>query len=143
MSLTADGHRAVFLRSLGTIRMDLDGVERLDLATFGGTDTVTIGNLSGTDVDVADIDLAATNGSGDQKTDTVFVEGTDGADRVDVTAYGNAVDVTGLRTETRITGGESSDRLQVDTAGGNDRVSVSDAARALLDIAFDLGAGQL
>jgi hypothetical protein len=142
-SLTADGQRAVFLRSLGNIRMDLDGVERLDLAALGGTDSVTIGDLSGTDVDVADIDLAAANGSGDQKTDTVVVDGTDAADRVDVTAYGRAVDVSGLRAETRITGGEPTDRLEVDTAGGNDRVTVSDAARALLDIAFDLGTGQL
>lgn len=143
MSLTADGTRAVFLRNLGTIRMDLDGVERLDLTTLGGTDSVTIGDLSGTDIDVAEIDLAAADGSGDEKTDTVVVKGTAAADRVDVTAYGQALDVAGLRAETRITGGEPTDRLEVDTAGGNDRVTVSDAARALLDIAFDLGAGQL
>jgi len=143
MSLTADGHRAVFLRNLGTIRMDLDGVERLDLTTFGGTDSVTIGDLSGTDIDLAEIDLAATDGSGDEKTDTVVLKGTDAADRVDVTASGQSVDVAGLRAETLITGGEPTDRLEVDTADGNDRVTVSDAADALLEIAVGLGAGQL
>src|SRR5918994_228218 len=59
MSLTADGTSAVFLRSPGVIRMDLDGVERLDLAPPGGADPVTIGDLSGTALTVADIDLAS------------------------------------------------------------------------------------
>ena len=143
MSLTANGQSAVFLRSLGSIRMDLVGVERLDLAALGGTDNVTVGDLSGTDVDEADIDLGAADGSGDHKTDAVVVDGTDAADGVDVTASGSTVDVNGLRTVTRISGGETTDHLEVDAAGGNDRVDVSDAARALLAIAVDLGAGQL
>ena len=96
MSLTANGTSAVFLRSPGTIRMDLDGVERLDLATFGGADAVTIGDLSGTALTVADIDLSSTAGTGDTKADTVVVNGTDRPDRVDVTAHAGAVDVTGL-----------------------------------------------
>ncbi len=50
MSLSANGQSAVFLRVQANIRMDLDGVERLDLATLGGVDTVTIDDLSGTEV---------------------------------------------------------------------------------------------
>lgn len=142
MSLTADGTSAVFLRSPGSIRMDLDGVERLDLATFGGADAVTIGDLSGTDLTVADIDLSSTAGTGDAKADTVVVNGTDRPDRVDVAAHAGAVDVTGLTGETVVTGGEPTDRLEVDTFEGDDSVTVDDAARALLDIAVDLGADQ-
>lgn len=33
MSLSANGSRSVFLRDVGNIRMDMDGVERLDLTT--------------------------------------------------------------------------------------------------------------
>ena len=142
MSLSANGQSAVFLRSPGNIRMDLDGVERLDLATFGGADAVTIGDLTGTDVTVAEIDLAAVNGSGDARDDTVQVNGSDQADRVDVTAGGGVVDVAGLAAETLVTGGEPTDRLQIDTFGGEDQVNVTDAARALLDIRFDLGEDQ-
>jgi hypothetical protein len=50
--------------------------------------------------------------------------------------------VTGLKGETVVTGGEPTDRLQIDTFGGDDGVTVDDAARALLDIAVDLGADQ-
>jgi len=142
MSLTADGTNAVFQRSPGAIRMDLAGVERLDLATFGGADAVTIGDLSGTALTVADIDLSSTAGTGDGKTDTVVVNGTDRPDRVDVAADVGAVDVTGLAGETVVTGGDPTDRLEINTFEGDDGVTVDDAARALLDITFDLGADQ-
>jgi len=142
MSLSANGQSAVFLRSPGNIRMDLDGVERLDLATFGGSDAVTIDDLSGTEVTTAEIDLAATNGSGDAAGDTVQVNGSGQADRVDVTADGGAVDVTGLAAQTTVTGGEPTDLLQINTFGGDDRVTVTDGAGALLDIQSDLGADQ-
>jgi Ca2+-binding RTX toxin-like protein len=142
MSLTADGTSAVFLRSPGAIRMDLDGVERLDLATFGGADGVTIGDLSGTALAVADIDLASAAGTGDNEIDTVVVNGTDRPDRVDVARYAGAVDVAGLRAETVVAGGEPDDRLEIDTFQGDDSVTVDEAARALLDIAVDLGVDQ-
>jgi len=142
MSLSANGQSAVFLRSPGNIRMDLDGVEQLDLATFGGSDAVTIGDLSSTDVTLSEIDLASTSGSGDARGDTVQVNGSDQADRVDVTADGGGVDVAGLAADTVVTGGEPTDRLQIDTFGGDDRVSVTDGAHALLDIQSDLGADQ-
>jgi hypothetical protein len=134
MSLSANGPSAVFLRNLGNIRMDLVGVEGLDLATFGGVDNVTIGDLTGTDVTTADIDLAATTGAADATGDNVLVNGTNQADRVDVTADGGAVEVTGLATQTSVTGGDPTDRLQIDTLGGDDSVTVSDGARALLTI---------
>jgi Hemolysin-type calcium-binding repeat (2 copies). len=142
MSLTADGTSAVFLRSPGAIRMDLKGVERLELATLGGADAVTIGDLSGTPLTVADIDLSSAAGSGDAKADSVVVNGTNRPDRVDVAAHAGAVDVTGLTSETVVTGGEPADRLEIDTFEGDDSVTVDDAARALLDIAVDLGADQ-
>jgi hypothetical protein len=142
MSLTADGTSAIFLRSPGAIRRDLDGVERLALATLGGADAVTIGDLGGTALTVADINLSSVAGIGDAKVDTVVVNGTDRADRVGVAAHAGSVDVTGLRAETVITGGEPTDRLEIDTFEGDDHVTVGDAARALLDIAVDLGVDQ-
>jgi hypothetical protein len=142
MSLSANGQSAVFLRSAGNIRMDLDGVERLDLATFGGADTVTIGDLTGTDVSTADIDLAATTGAPDARDDIVEVTGSGLADTVDVAGNGNTVEVTGLAATTSVTGGDTTDVLRVNTLGGNDGVTVSDQARALLDIRADLGADE-
>jgi hypothetical protein len=142
MSLSADGSRAVFLRDLGLIRMDMDDVERFDLATLGGVDTVDVNNLARTDVGLVNIDLsAAVAGAGDA--DTVTVSGTNRADDINVDADDSTVNVTGLRAETRIAGSETTDQLAVNSLGGNDEVDVSNAAEALIGVAVNLGAGQL
>jgi Ca2+-binding RTX toxin-like protein len=143
MSLTAEGAAAVFLRSPGSIRMDLTAVERLDLNALGGADAVTIGDLTGTDLTVADVDLAASTGAADTKPDTVVVNGSDRADRIDVSAYAGAVDVSGLAARTVVSGSNTDDRLEIDTHDGNDRVAVDPAVDALITLALDLGAGQL
>jgi hypothetical protein len=145
MSLAANGQRAVFLRSPGSVRMDLDDVERLEVDALGGIDTVTVGDLTGTDLDEVGIDLSANgaNGAGDTKTDTVVVDGTDRADRISVTSDDDAVDVAGLDPRTVITGSEATDRLEIDALGGNDRLDVDPAVNALINVAFDLGTGQL
>jgi len=142
MSLSANGDNAVFLRDLGNIRMDLDGVENVDVKALGGADALTVNNLDGTDVRHADIDLAAQLGGADRQQDKVIVNGTDRADHIDVRAHDGAVDVAGLRADTLITGSEPTDQLQVSSQGGNDRVAVSDDAAALIAVGVDLGAGQ-
>ena len=141
MTLAANGKRAAFLRDVAAIRMDLDNVEQLNLATLGGADTVTINDMTGTDLRQANIDLAA-QGSGDGQADFVTVNGTNRADKITVAADGAAVDVGGLPADTRITGGETIDRLQVNSLGGNDRVDVSNDTTALIGVAVDLGSGQ-
>jgi len=140
-ALVANGSGDVFTRDLGTIRMDLSRVENLDLATLAGADTVTLHDVQGTDLTHAAIDLAV-NGSADGQADNIVVEGTDGADHVNVNADGSAVDVTGLPLTTQPTGSNGLDHLQVNTGAGNDAVDVSDAAAALLGVAVDLGADQ-
>lgn len=143
MSLSADGHRAVFLRDLGSIRMDMDNVEVLSLAALGGTDNITINDMSGTDFQRANVNLGLADGTSDGQLDSVIVSGTNDADRVEVTGDGTAVDVSGLPTETTITGADTTDKLQVNTQDGNDRVQVDPSATALIGVAVDLGAGQL
>jgi hypothetical protein len=142
MSLSADGDRSVFLRDVGNIRMDMDGVERLDLAALGGADTVTVNDMTGTDVRQADIDLSAPTGGGDGQPDTVTVNGTQRGDNIDVTADGAQVEVDGLKTAVDITGSETIDLLQINALGGNDDVDVDPAVLALIDVAVDLGSGQ-
>ena len=144
MSLSPNGSAAVFLRSTsGTIRMDLSNIEVFDLQALGGVDTVTVNDLSGTSIREANIDLSATNGAPDLAADVVTVNGTDQADRVNVGAAGGQVDVAGLAAETHITGSETLDHLQVNTLDGNDRVTVDPNVVTLVDVAVDLGPGQL
>lgn len=142
MSLSPNGTQAVFLRNLGSVRMDLNRVEQLDLATFGGADQVLVDNMAGTDVRTANVDLSSAQGTGDRSVDTVTVNGTDNADRIKVDGNHNTVAVSGLRAETRISGSETTDQLAVHTGGGNDRVDVRDDAKALIGVTVDLGDGQ-
>jgi hypothetical protein len=143
MSLSANGGRSLFLRDAGNIRMDMDGIERLDLTALGAPDTFTVEDMSGTDFRQADVDLSGPAGGGDGESDRVTVNGTDRSDRIDVETDGARVDVEGLRTEVRITGSETSDALQVNSLGGNDDVDVEQAVFALIGVAVDLGSGQL
>ena len=142
MSLSANGSRAVFLRNLGTIRMDMDDIEIFNLRALGGVDDVTVNDLEGTSIRHVNIDLSGAGGAGDQAADVVTVIGTNQADHVDVTTNGGQVDVAGLRAHTQITGGETRDHLQVDVLDGNDRVTVDPNVSTIIGVAVDLGPGQ-
>ena len=65
-ALTASGERALFTRVQGSIVMDMDNVEKVTVNTFGGADTVTINDPTGTDVTDVQINLGA-GGAGDQE----------------------------------------------------------------------------
>jgi Ca2+-binding RTX toxin-like protein len=138
MSLSPDGERSVFRRDIANIVMDMIRVERLDLRALGGADLVTINDMSGTDFRQANVDL----GGADAAIDTVIVKGTENADHIKLTAHDTRVDVEGLQTETRLTGTETSDVLQVDALGGDDKVDVHRGVSDLIRVQVDLGTGQ-
>lgn len=142
MRLFAEGRRAVFVRDVANIRMDMDDVERLDVDALGGADTVTVADMSGTDFRTADVDLAATGGAPDGAVDTVIAEGTAGGDEIDLEPEGSVVEVQGLRVETRLVGGDTSDRIQVNALGGDDDVDIDSRVLTLFQVAVDLGSGQ-
>ena len=110
MSLSPDGGRTLFLRDVANIRMDMDNVEQLDLTALGGTDTMTVDDMTGTDFRQANVDLSGPAGGPDGAADTVTVTGTDRADRIDVGADGGIVDVDRTADDGRRAGGEPSTR---------------------------------
>jgi hypothetical protein len=144
-SLSANGHRAVFLRSPGNVRMDMDGIERLQFNTFGGADSMTVNDMRGTDIRRVDVDLSVNDGGfgvPDGAVDNITVNGSDKADDVDVTGDGGIVNVAGLAAETTISGPDATDQLGVNTLDGNDTVNVDAGATAIMGVATNLGAGQ-
>ena len=64
IDISANGSRVRLFRDVGNVTMDLNGIEHIQLATLGGADTVTVNDLTGTDVKQVAIDLSATPGSG-------------------------------------------------------------------------------
>ena len=58
IDLSANGDRLRLVRNVGTVTMDVDDVERVNVLTLGGQDTVTVSDLSATDVTAVDVNLA-------------------------------------------------------------------------------------
>src|SRR3712207_338089 len=54
---SANGGRVLFTRNLGNIVMDLDDVERIALNALGNADTLTVNDMSGTDVTQVRVEL--------------------------------------------------------------------------------------
>ena len=69
IDISANGSRVRLFRDVGNVTMDLNGVEHIQLNAAGGADTITVNDLTGTDVTQVAIDLAAagaTTGDGRQ-----------------------------------------------------------------------------
>ena len=71
-ALSANGGRALFTRNLGNIVMDVNDVEGFTINALGGSDTITVNDLSGTDATQVEINLSGTIGgaAGDGAADT-------------------------------------------------------------------------
>ena len=61
--MSANGGRVRFFRNVANITMDLNDVEAIDLNALGGADTVTVNDMSGTDLTAVNADLAAAIGA--------------------------------------------------------------------------------
>ena len=143
IDVTANGGRVRLTRNIASITMDFNDIESSVIRSLGGADQVTVGDLSGTDLKTADVDLAAFGGGGDNSADTVIVNGREKPDNVNVTASGQQVLVGGLPALTRISGSESlNDTLRLNTLGGKDQVTIDPNAELLITPVIDLGAGQ-
>ena len=143
-NISANGGRTLFTRNLGTITMDLNDIETIDLNALGGTDTLTVADLSGTDVKNVNVNLAGTIGgsAGDAAADTVIVNGTNGNDIVDVFGAGSSVSVLGLASNVNITNSEgANDTLVISTGAGNDGITATTMPAGVIKLTIDAGAG--
>ncbi len=123
--------------------MDLNGVERAALATLGGADTVTVGDLAGTGVMQVAVDLAASGGTaGDGQADLVAVNGTAGGDHITLGRGNGAVTVNGLAAAVTVAHAEGAgDTLAVNGLGGNDTIDASALGAAAIALTLDGGDG--
>ena len=125
IDISANGGRVRFFRDVANITMDLNDVERIAFKALGGADTITVGDLSGTDLQRVSIDLSATAGGGDAQADTVIINATDGDDVIIVTNAGGVVTISGLATEVQIFGFDAGDSLVINGLAGDDVVEAS------------------
>jgi len=74
VSFTANGSRLRFFRDVAAITLDVNAVEQVKFAAFGGADVISFGDLSGTGVKQIGIDLASsTSPAGDGQPDTIQI----------------------------------------------------------------------
>src|SRR5262249_55089186 len=141
MDISANGPRVRLTRDVGTVMMDLVGLEVLNVNAAGGADTVTVNDLTGTDVTNLNIDLSAA-GAADGQPDTVVVNGTTGDDAVLVAGDATGITVAGLAPQIQITGAEgANDRLTVQALAGEDGVDASGLAVGTIQFTADGGDG--
>ena len=89
--------------------------------------TITVNDLTGTDVNQVAIDLGAQPGSagGDGKADTIVINATNGDDAIAVTNNDGVVTVSGLAEVVTISNFEANDRIVINGLGGDDVITAS------------------
>ncbi len=141
---SANGDRLRFFRNVGNIVMDVDDTERIDLRTLGGVDNTVMNDLSATDVDEFDVDLAAALGgsAGDAEADTVTLNGSNAGEHVVISGANGSATVAGLSALVHITNAEpANDTLLVNTLGGADEVDAAGLAASAIKLTIDGGSG--
>jgi Ca2+-binding RTX toxin-like protein len=140
IDISANGARVRFFRDVDAVTIDLDAVETIEFGARSGSDTVVVNDLTGTDLQEVDVDLASGTGGGDAQPDSVIVEGTGGPDVVEAQGDASLVSVLGLSAQVNITGGESGlDALTIDGLAGDDAVTASALAASGLALTVDGG----
>jgi Ca2+-binding RTX toxin-like protein len=144
IDISANGQRARLFRDVGNVTMDIDGVEHIQINTIGGADTITVNDLTGTDVTQVALDLAAMPGSGqgDGQADTVIVNGTAGDDHINVVTSGASIVVKGLPAQVTINGAEpGNDSLTINGLAGNDTIDASKLHAGQVNLTLNGGDG--
>ena len=120
--------------------MDTVGVERVDFNALGGIDVVNVDDLSGTDVNAVNVDLAGTLGgtSGDGQPDRVVVNATNNDDTIKVNGNATQVVAKGLAPAIAILHPEAAnDRLEINTLAGSDTVDSHGLAAGAIQLFVD------
>lgn len=140
--ISANGSRVRFSRDVANVTMDLYGISHLNLQTLGGTDNVTVGNLTGTNLRSVNVDLGEPQGGGDGAADTVTSVGTSHSDLVHVTRSQAGVVVSGLYAVVTVSGAEAAnDAVDVDGLDGDDTLTSGVGVSGPAVIGFDGGIG--
>ena len=132
----------VFSRDLGTITMDLNGVEEIDTNALGGADQLTVGNLAGTDLTAIKTDLAGSGGAADDDSaDRVIVVGTKGPDAITAAGSAGRVSVTGLAARVDVPTPRQRRTTEIDAITGDDVVDGSRLTADAIQLLADGGDG--
>ena len=130
IDLTANGSRARLTRDVGTVTMDLNGVEQVNVVALGGADTITVGDLTGTGISQVALDLGS---AADPNTpDTVVINATNGDDVINITNENGVIRISGLAEDVTISDFNANDRIVINGLGGDDVINASGLPAGIL-----------
>jgi hypothetical protein len=143
IDLSNNNGRLRFFRDAGNITIDAAGIENVNFAALGGSDTITVGDLTGLGVQQVNVDLAAAPGgtTGDGQFDQVTVNGTAVADNVQLAAQNGVITVTGPTTVVNVKNADPDDGLTIKGFGGDDTIDARGLAGGLVSLTIDGGTG--
>ena len=135
-ALSANGARVRLVKGVAPV-MDANGVEQVDVLPLGGSDTLTVGDLSGTAVTSLDVDLGPADGNFDQ----VTLSGTTGDDVAIVAGDATGVLVFGLAAQVSVSNSAVTDVLRVNALAGDDVIDASSLSAGAISLTLDGGDG--
>ena len=143
IDLSANGSRLRLFRVQGTVTMDTDGIEQVDVNALGGADTLTINDLTGTAVTQVNVDLGAALGAtGDGALDSVIVNGTSDNEAISLTGdAASGVSVLGLAAQINIASTDPTDKLTIQGLAGDDAIAADGMDAGLMSLLLDGGEG--
>ncbi len=144
LSAAANG-RVTLFSNIGNTSIDLNKVEHIHYHALGGNDSITINDLSGTDVKKVTVDLAASLGgnSGDGLSDFVIVVGNGTGQHIQLLETAGGVKVKGVGPKVVVKHADATDDvLAVSGAGGKDHIDASDLSAGGMHIALGGGGGR-
>jgi Ca2+-binding RTX toxin-like protein len=141
MDFSTNGPRVRFTRDVGPIAMDLNGIETVNLNTLGGADQTTVNGLTGTDLTQVNVDLASSQGGGDNAVDTVIVNATNANDAILLSGSAGAAAVDGLKPRVTVTNAEVTDVLAINALGGDDAIQGSGVSAGSIALKVSGGDG--
>src|SRR5262249_39750425 len=98
---------------------------------LGGADTVTVNDMSGTDVNHVNIDLGVAGGASDGQPDTIVINATNASDVITLANNNGVVTVSGLAAQVTISHFDANDRMSINGLGGDDVVDASGLGTAM------------
>lgn len=140
IDISANGGRVLFTRNIANVSMDLNDVESIDFQALGGADTITVNDMSGTDLQEVNIDLSA-GGVADNQADTIIINATNGDDVIQIFGDSSGITIVGLGQTINIVGFDANDRIVINGLGGDDVIEASGLKKTTITLTGNGGDG--
>lgn len=126
VNILSNGQQLNLLRDVAAVQITTNLVERFEFHAGGGTDTIVVGDLSGTSAERITLDLAAVagTGTGDGQADTISIQGRAIGDEISVSGSGSTIAIKGMPWEVKIVAREAGDLVLFSAGAGDDTVDL-------------------